>query len=63
MNRKLRSKIYPMWIALPGALVYTVFFCSADYYCILLFLYELEFGPYGFTAVYRSSQLYQSVPG
>ena len=26
MNRKLRSKIYPMWIALPGALVFTVFF-------------------------------------
>ena len=26
MNRKLRSKIYPLWIALPGALVYTVFF-------------------------------------
>lgn len=26
MNKKLRSKIYPMWIALPGALVYTVFF-------------------------------------
>ena len=37
-----------------GACIYR-FFCSADYYCILLFLYELEFGPYGFTAVYRSS--------